>query len=242
LCLGKNDIDSESEELKLLKSQNKLLGLVAKEIATQHRIRLDIWSSNTRSKFEQADFKSSLIINYQRSSTLGDTHLKCMILDVDIPRPKVIASHIWKFHTEGEGLEEFGLQVTDLGNVRNGLLLCESIEQAFDSKRVCFLIDRIHPEDIVLKVLDPNLFPMVVSSDSPTHPQETFQDIDGRLLQHPPGILPFRRILNFHAKLSFQKAIRKGWIANDISFEDFFDLSIDGSIPDLNMYDDFFND
>ncbi len=215
---------------------------MAKEIATQHRIRMDIWSSTARTKVEQVDFKNTLITNYQRSSTLGDTHLKCMILDVDIPRSKVIASHIWKFCTDGEGLEEFGLESTALGNFRNGLLLCESIEKAFDSKRVCFLVDRIHPEDITFKVLDPNLSYSVVSTDSPTNPQETFQDIDGRLLRHPQGVLPFRRILNFHAKVSFQKAIRKGWIANDVSFDDFFDLSIDGSIPDLNIYDEFIDD
>jgi hypothetical protein len=68
--------------------------------------------------------------------------------------------------------------------------------------------------------------------------KETFQKIDGSVLQHPKGVFPFRRILDFHAKMAFKNAITKNCIAPDVMFDNFFDLSIDGSIPDLFMYAD----
>jgi hypothetical protein len=211
---------------------------VAKEVAIQHHLRMDIWSSSARTKVEQHDFKESLILNYERTSTLGDSHLRCMILNVDIPRQTVRASHIWKFCSGGNGLSDFGLPPTALGNFRNGFLLCSKIEEAFDSKRVCFLVNRLHQEELVLKVLDPNLRGEVVCQDSPNSPKETFHSIDGSVLRHPEGVFPFRRILDFHAKMAYKNAITKNWIAPDVMFDEFFDLSIDGSIPDLFIYDD----
>jgi len=217
--------------------QTRMMAFMMKEAAIQRRSRLNVWSSGRRTHVEQQDFKSALIEKYGRASAKGEDFLRCMILDVDIPRQNVIASHIWKFCTEGEGLDEFGLKSNDLSNFRNGFLLCESIEKAFDSKRVCFLVDRLRPEEIFIKVLDPNLFKTVVNSDSPTTPKETFFSIDGRKLQHPPGVFPFRRILDFHAKMSFRKAISKGWVDESSTVTDFFNLSFEGSIPDNCAYD-----
>jgi hypothetical protein len=41
--------------------------------------------------------------------------------------------------------------------------------------------------------------------------------------------------MHFHAKLSYQKAITRGWLADDSTFDDFFDMSIGASIPDLDL-------
>jgi hypothetical protein len=62
-----------------------------------------------------------------------------------------------------------------------------------------------------------------------------FCDVDGYSLKHPINNLPFRRILDFHAKHSYQKAITRGWLADDSTFDDFFDISIGASIPDLDL-------
>ena len=59
---------------------------------------------------------------------------------------------------------------------------------------------------------------------------------------HPPVHLPFRRILDFHAKCSFRLAVSQGWIADSETFEDFFNMSLGASIPDLNPYQDFGED
>ena len=96
------------------------------------------------------------------------------------------------------------------------------------------MIDRIRPADIFLKVLDPSLIETLVHPNLPTK----FADIDNRTLQHPPEAIPFCRILDFYAKLSFDRAINKGWIPASSDFDDFFDMSLGGSILDLYIYHD----
>ncbi len=73
--------------------------------------------------------------------------------------------------------------------------MSEGFEVEFDVKRVCLLIDRIHSQNIVVKVLDPSLLQKLVFPS----PTVTFGDIDGRSICHPLDKLPFRRILDFHA-------------------------------------------
>ena len=214
---------------------NKILNIVTKEVAISHRIRFDNWRSSTRSRQEQTAFKESLINFYNCSDPSDPNILKCMVLDRFFAKDKVIASHIWKFSTGGDGLLEFNLHPKDLNSTRNGLLLCESIVKAFDVKDVCFLIDRIHSANIFIKVLNPFLLDPLTSPIVVAGCHLKFSDIDGRPLQCPGGNLPFRRILDFHAKCSYEKAINKGWLPPESTFADFFDMSIDGSIPDLHV-------
>eukprot|EP01033_Poteriospumella_lacustris_P002927 gene2927-2137_t len=198
---------------------------------------MDKWTSSKRTRQEQTGFKNSLVSFYQRAHPSDPNQLKCMVVDSFFPRQLVRASHIWKFETEGDGLTEFGLHPSDLSNPRNGFLLCEDIEKAFDVKRVCFLVDRLRSNDLYIKVLDPFLLdPTTSPVVCQGHTTLRFCDIDGLQLQCPPGCLPFRRILDFHAKCSFEKAINKGWLAPSSSFADFFDMSVDSSIPDFNIY------
>lgn len=212
----------------------------------QHRLRMDVWTPSKRSQHEDAAFKNSLIDFYRRGHPTDQAVLKCMVLGDYFPKKNVIASHIWKRSTHGNGLEEFGLRLSDVHSPRNGMLLCQGIEQAFDSKKLCFLVDRIHSEDIVIKVLDPDLlFGDSAASPSatstlviPEHSSLSFADINGRVLQHPSGSYPFRRILDFHAKLCYEGAIARGWLEASAIVADFFDMSIDSSIPDLQLYQD----
>jgi hypothetical protein len=219
---------------KLLRKINKKLNIVTKEVIICRRIRLDIWRSSTCSPQEQTDFKESLINFYNCSDPSDPNILKCMVLDRFFSRNKVRASHIWKFSTGGEGLKDFNLLPLDLNSPRNGLLFCESIEECFDVKDVCFLIDRIHSENIFIKVLDPFLLDPLTSPIVADGCPLKFADIDGLPLQCPNGNLPFRRILDFHGKCSYEKAINKGWLPPDSTFTDFFNMSIGSSIPDLH--------
>eukprot|EP00604_Paraphysomonas_vestita_P003331 CAMPEP_0174818550 /NCGR_PEP_ID=MMETSP1107-20130205/1279_1 /TAXON_ID=36770 /ORGANISM="Paraphysomonas vestita, Strain GFlagA" /LENGTH=53 /DNA_ID=CAMNT_0016030559 /DNA_START=612 /DNA_END=770 /DNA_ORIENTATION=+ len=45
---------------------------------------------------------------------------------------------------------------SDIDHVRNGLLLLDPIEQAFDRKDICFLYDPLTNE-LIAKVLNPSL-------------------------------------------------------------------------------------
>ncbi len=216
------------------KRSNILFSHVAKEVIIQHRLRMDVWTDSKRSKCEQAEFKERLIKFYNCAHPIDKGVLRCMVMNKYFPREKVIASHIWKYSTRGTGLEEFGLKESDITSERNGVLICENIEDAFDSKRVCFLIDRLKSDNIFLKVLDPSLMGNLVIEGHP----RTFQNIDGKQLHNPPGSIPYRRILDWHAKCAYQSAKSRGWIEYTDSFNDFFNMSLGSSIPDLNIYQD----
>ncbi len=232
-----SDQDFSAPSDKNFRKLIKILEVVAKEVEVQHRLRMDVWSESKRSQHEQESFKTSLIQFYQRQDPSDDKRLRCMILNDFFPRQLVIASHIWKYCTRGRGLEEFGLNEEDLNSPRNGILMCKEIEQAFDTKRLCFLVNKICSEALVVKVLDPALLdpatsPVVI----PGYSTVKFCDIDGLPLRHPVGNLPFRRILNFHAKRSFQTAIKKKWLAADSRIDDYFEMSIGSSLPDFHVY------
>jgi len=151
-----------------------------------------------------------------------------MVLNKFLPRAFVRASHIWKRSTNGLDLDEFGLRPTDVHSCRNGLLLCEPIEQAFDVKDVCFLYDPFQ-QYIYLKVLNPSLLDNDVSS------REKFKDLDGKRLLYPEGNIPFRRLLNWHAKLSYANAQACGWIPNDEVIQNYFQLSEVASLPEVDV-------
>ncbi len=156
-----------------------------------------------------------------------------MVLNDFFPRHIVIASHIWKRYTHGDGLEDFGLSTNDINNPRNGLLLYKSIEEAFNVKNICFLVNTIDSSEIIVKVLCPDIISNFIFPN--TNSNIKFSDIDGRKLHYPDDEhIPFRRILHFHAKMSFQHAIKRNWIPNDSSFIDYFNMSIGASIPDFD--------
>lgn len=227
-----------NELLKKTDRQLKLNEILVKEVAIAHRARMDKWNSSNRSREESSDFKTRLVAFYDCAHSSDDNLVKCLVLNQYFPKHTVIASHIWKHATEGEGLTDFNLKCADVSNVRNGLLMCKPIEQAFDVKGVCFLIDRLHPDDIFIKVLNPHLQNQQVHLEPGVPPRAplTFANIDGNKLNCPNGNIPFRRILDFHAKCSFERARRLGWIDEGDTFDDFWNMSVGASIPDLNFY------
>ena len=230
----KKDIKKEVKVLDAkITRHNKTVAIVAKEVDIQHRVRMDIWTESKRTKVEQSDFKEALVTYYERNHPSEQNFLKCMVMNRFFSRETVIASHIWKYSTNGRGLEEFGLPESSVSEARNGLLLCKNIEQAFDTKRLCFLIDRLRPTIFYLKVLDPSLLDAFVVSESNG---KTFRRIDGATLQFPENRYPYRRILDFHAKCSYRIAISRRWLQANETFSDFFDLSIDASIPDIHLF------
>jgi hypothetical protein len=190
---------------------------------------LDIWTEKGRSQKEQSAFKNSLIKFFKRQPSYFRSDLKCMVLNESFKRDEVIASHIWKYSKRGRGLQKFGLTVLDADNSRNGLLMVKSIEERFDIKDLCFLYDAF-TQKIFLKVLNPDILTMRVL---PSH--KTFQEIDGYPLQYPSKNMPFKRLLNFHAKCSFKNAKERGWhtLPSDAVVNDYFNLSDLATMPSI---------
>jgi hypothetical protein len=124
-----------------------------------------------------------------------------MILNKFFPYHEVRASHIWKYSTSA-GLGDFGLNESDLTSTRNRMLMCISIEEAFDVKRLCFLVNRLHPDQIVEKVLDPSLFlylfAMIIQAHSRILTQSSYNTLKGKCLTAEsaigmPNVLPEAR-------------------------------------------------
>lgn len=220
-----------SEQITRLSNQvNYLLAQNNLRIRTE----LDCWdSSSTRTREEQQEFKNSLIVYYECGSPLMKT-IKCMVMNKYFERSMVRAAHIWKASTRGVGLSKFQLDESNVNNERNGLLLYESIERAFDSKQVCLLYDPFAGV-LRLKVLCSDLNNSFVVADEQLrekfHETRKFADIDNAILMLPTGIYPYRRLLNWHGRCSYRTAKLRNWIGLDENLEDFFHLSDLISLP-----------
>jgi hypothetical protein len=226
------------EEIKNLSSKVDSLSSKVDYISTQNNRRLkqelDCWEgSSSRTKDEQIDFKNNLII-YYNCGGINTEQIKCMILNKFFDRTLVRAAHIWKSATKGVGLPEFGLKESDINNERNGLLLYESIEKAFDHKQLCFIYNPFSGY-LHVKILCINLKNMFIIDDSQLrmnlNETRKFNDIDGYILILPKDIYPYRRLLNWHARCAYKTAKLNKWIDDNENFEDFFYLSDLVSLP-----------
>lgn len=181
----------------------------------------DIWTDGKRSDVEEADFRVALIKFYERANQTDPAACpRCMILDAPLRETHhVIASHIWKSATRGRGLEQFNLDRDDLNDPRNGLLLAKPIEDAFDSKRLCFIWHN-DGQCFKLHLLDP----LLAATEASRQLGRTFGSLQGSVLQCPPGKRPWRRLLQWHAYCSFAEAKRLKWPEGN-NFELFKDLS-----------------
>jgi len=216
-------IDQLLETNQTLSQGIRLLG---KEVVTQKRKRLDCWTGSKRTLVEQAGFKNELVDYYERGDGKLNDELYCMVLNRLYPRKQVKASHIFKFSTHGVGLDDFGLKPEDVRSPRNGLLLAEDLENAFDNRDVCFIYNPIKKQ-IQVFVLNPEIKDRIVSPSTSL----TFKDIDGHPLHCKK--MPFRRLLAWHAELALEHALARGWIdsVDKQGYETLLELSEDAHFP-----------
>jgi len=216
-----HEVKAQSEEIRGLKE-----GLANAEIRRLREL-LDCWHSNARTVIESNVFKEGLAAHYGCTRT-SDTHLKCMVTGAFYPREEVRASHIIKRSTRGDTMHLYGLP-PDIDHVRNGLLMLEPIEQAFDRKDICFLHNSLTNE-LVVKVLNPKLMAelMPKASSRTVKYTQTYGSIDGLVLQLPSGVFPYRRALSMHAKFAYSRALHLGWITDSSTLDSYFNLSDEG--------------
>ena len=219
-------------------SEQSMLKDVVKEVATllltslaplvseSRRLRLrhlDPWRNSNRSDLEQAEFKTKLLRFYECAAPHEAPAMpmaRCMVSNQVFPQPVVIASHIWKYCTDGSGLDEFGLRLTDLHSPRNGLLMASEIEAAFDTKRVAFSFNLLKDE-FTFHVLDSRLLetPIIdIHTKKTAHSMmgyitkpsaiPLFKDLDNRQMTWAPKARPFRRLLAWHYAVATMTAAR----------------------------------
>ena len=129
----------------------------------------------------------------------------------------------------------YGLD-SDIDHPRNGLLLLEPIEMAFDRKDICLLYSPVSRQ-LMMKVLNPQLRAeeMMTEQGNPRKNYGKYELIDGVVLQLPADKFPYRRVLSMHAKFAFSKALRLGWIQDKDGLQSYFDVSDEGLQEPLGL-------
>lgn len=219
-----NIADEVMAELRMLRSD-----LAAQETRRIRRA-LDCWVTNNRTMVESAEFKRAVVDFYQRrevtdSATDKIISARCMISGGVHKYADLCPAHLVK-HCKPELMTLYGLSQGNVDNPRNGILILKELELAFDHKTVCFLRNPITGE-LILRVLDPVLLSKRIHLTSATEIR-TFGDINGCVLQHPTGNVPFRRILSMHAKLSLSRALCYGWIDDEEEIDTYYSVSESG--------------
>ncbi|TDH64761.1 hypothetical protein CCR75_008782 [Bremia lactucae] len=193
---------------------------------------------------------------YQRKRTW----VQCMLLDVAFPKSLVIASHL--FRRSNEDLADRFLKISDIDDVKNGMLLFKPLKYAYDHFHISFVRDNTGA--FRLKLFDPNirntrLIDMVIENsknekvfdeiqikelhESISLTQEpcefdvntTFGDVDGTALAFIGLERPFNRCLYIQASMARILAVKNGWVEESYDFPDFWDD------VDLNDKMDFFH-
>jgi len=176
------------------------------------------WNPSKLSREDNAPFKQALI-DYWRVNT-SRKRIQCQITGIMLPRGQVRASHILP-HSCSLSLPLFGLATDDINDPRNGLLLCEEIEQAFDNLEVCFVWANPQIRFIVLDKR--KLWNQPVAQSTTI----TFGNVHNKSLI-TNGQTLCRRLLGYHAWVAHDLALERGWIQREDweDFEVFHDLSV----------------
>jgi len=204
--------------MKIVSSKmESLLKFVAKRELEHYRGEMNVWTPSKKSRSENPDFRKELITFYQREDPNNHNNLICMVTNKSLPKEQVIASHIWKAASNGKNLDAFGLPARNVNTERNGFLAVKPIEDAFDDLRVCFVWNAMSLR-LIFHVLDPTLSNVKVHPSLP----DTFRAFHGGPLFCPPNAQPYKRLLGFHARLSFDRALQCGWISQ-VDYDQFVD-------------------
>jgi hypothetical protein len=205
--------------------------------AEVHRLRESFacWHSNNSTRIESEEFKNALVAYYQCASPITTSNdVMCMVTHTLFSRNEVIGSHIVKHATQGTTMHLYGLSPLDIDSPRNSFLALKTIEEAFDYKEVCFLYNPT-TQSLHLKVLNPVLLNKKLRKD--TSCTRLFSHVDNAVLRLPAGVVPFRRCLSMHAKLSFSMTLDFKRITTSAALDTYFNLSEAGLQEPLGLGD-----
>jgi len=160
-------------------------------------------------KIHQQTFKETMILDYKAQSDTSANCIKCMVLGLSIQRDFVKASHLVSLD-QVNSLTLLGFNPSFKWNRKNGLLLFDTIDKAYNNMEITF---RLNPatqlitvevlyDDMLDKPLIPD-FSLVEGYDrrSLRHKKNfrkrfaTFRSINGQALHLPPLVFPSRRII-----------------------------------------------
>ena len=137
---------------------------------------------------------------------------RCMVLGA-CTHAQIISAHIWPKHTYGKGLDAFELSPLDVNNPRNFLRLHNSIEKAFDRKRLTFVpVSVTSNGELKMKViiLDPALLNEDVSYNQTIFKFSTLHDMPFDYV-FGPTTTPYTRLLSAHTLRAYSNGKMLGW-------------------------------
>ncbi|KAG1713367.1 hypothetical protein DVH05_001154 [Phytophthora capsici] len=197
---------------------------------------------------DNRDFRHNLC-NFYGCYTREQSLVRCMLLDVPLPKSLVLASHL--FRRSNEYLSFRMMQISDIDDVKNGLLLFKPLKYAFDHFQISFIRD--DTDVFRLKLFDSTIkeTPLIdlvdhhgkkVLSEEQTGELlsdvnndtclfdvgKTFGDVDGCALAFTGIERPYYHCLNLQARVALMVALKKGWIDESYDFKDFWsEVSLD---------------
>ena len=167
---------------------------------------LDLWAACSTTNTERDLFRTELIQQYEATASEG---LICMVSGSVLESSAVTAAHIWPARARSSLATMFALSLADLNSYRNGILMAASLEKQFDAQRVAFSYDFLH-DSFRFHVLDRRLLRL-----KPKGLSMTFGELENKVLRHPPGKMPFRRLLVWHYASALMKAKSANWLDDD---------------------------
>jgi len=213
LLLLERERGSPGEVLSLLKSlqesqlEMKESQLEIKEVVTVFSAAaLDLWAGCSTTNTERDRFRDELITHYEAAASGG---LRCMVSGCVMESSALNAAHIWPARARNSLATMFSLTLADLDSYRNGILMTASLEKQFDAQRVAFSYDVLH-DTFFFHVLDRRL-----NQETPKGLSMKFEALENKALLHPPGKMPFRRLLVWHYASALMKAKSAGWLDDD---------------------------
>ena len=168
---------------------------------------LDLWAGCSTTNTERDRFRDELITHYEASAASGG--LICMVSGCVMESSALNAAHIWPARARNSLATMFSLTLADLDSYRNGILMTASLEKQFDAQRVAFSYDVLH-DTFLFHVLDRRL-----NKETPKGLSMKFEALENKALLHPPGKMPFRRLLVWHYASALMKAKSAGWLDDD---------------------------
>ncbi|KAF0688196.1 Aste57867_20171 [Aphanomyces stellatus] len=217
------------EEIRILRTSAELL-----QVMLPHALM----ECPTTISSRNPDFKANLCDFYD-CYRRKKKWIQCMLLDTSFPASIVTGAHL--FRLSNEYLSNCMMQISDIDDVRNGLLLFKPLEHAFDHFQISFIYDD-HDDCFYLKLFDPSIgsTPLVDLMRDPNQiqvlmdainrakkpckfdPQTTFGDLEGKPLKLDKLNRPYNRCLNLQARLAYTKAMKNQDIDPDYNFNDFW--------------------
>ena len=175
-------------------------------------------------------FKLCMLRYYKRKSFLFTNKVKCMVTNEWHVTSKYTACQLWKC-TRQDMIHLFMCK-DDLVSPRNGIIVLHHIAQKYYMKEICLVYDALACV-FVIRVLNPAILDLPI-----TNSKLKFRDIHGKILQHPPDRMPFRRLLAHHARHAYQHAVDCCWISiqEEGETKSCFELAEKASVAESEFY------